>query len=190
MKTVSIALLAITAGTSSFAFAEGSARNYAGIAITSPSQAKMLSRTGEEVTDSSRVGAKIYGGIHLTEHVALEAGYASLGSHTLSNAGPGTAGNTRLAANLGYVAVKGSVMVGERVALFGKTGMAHTRVSASGSGAQDVSMTRAMLGFGAQYQMTPDIALTLELARYGAMRTTSGTSLRVNKMEAGLKYSF
>ena len=120
----------------------------------------------------------------------MEAGYASLGSHTLSNAGPGTAGNTRLAANLGYVAVKGSVMVGERVALFGKTGMAHTRVSASGSGAQDVSMTRAMLGFGAQYQVTPDIALTLELARYGAMRTTSGTSLRVNKMEAGLKYSF
>ena len=173
MKKIFTAVLAVAAMTTPLAHAEEQGKTYAGVAITSPSKARMLSRTGQEGVDSSRVGAKIYGGINLTEHVALEAGYASFGSHTLNNAGPGASGDTRLASNMVYVAVKGSTMVGERVALFGKTGMAHTRISASGTGAQDVSMTRVMVGLGAQYRITPTLAATLELNRYGGLRTAS-----------------
>ena len=190
MNKIFTAVLAVAAMTSPLAYAEEQGKTYAGVAITSPSQARMVSRTGQEVVDSSRVGAKIYGGINFTEHVSLEAGVASFGSHTLKNAGPGAGGDTRLASDMVYVAVKGSTMIGERVALFGKTGMAHTRVSASGTAVQDMSITRVMVGLGAQYRITPTLAATLEIGRYGGLRTMSGTALKLNKMEAGLKLSF
>lgn len=183
-------LLAVAAITSSAARAEDAAKYYGGLTLTTPGKATALSRTGERVSDTSRVGAKIYGGINVNQHFALEAGYGNFGSNTLKNTGAGTSGDARTAADMMYLAAKGTYPIGERFALFGKAGIAHTRIALSGFGEPDAKMTHTMLGLGGEYKITPKVALTLELNRYGAMRTTTNKKFEFNKLEAGLKWSF
>jgi OOP family OmpA-OmpF porin len=185
------ALLALTAMTAPLAHADDAEKYYAGLALTTPDRANMVSRTGQSVRDTSRIGAKIYAGINLNKHFALEAGYGDFGATTLNNTGAGASGDARIDTDMLYMAAKGSYLMNDRLALFGKTGVAHTRFALSGLGEPDVSMTRVMLGLGAEYEITPRIASVFQLSHYGAMRTaTKNHSFRINKLEAGLKLSF
>lgn len=190
MKKLLSALLAVAAMTSFAARAEDTEKYYGGLTLTTPGKASALSRTGERVSDNSRVGAKTYGGINVNQHFALEAGYGDFGSNTLKNTGAGASGDARIAADMLYLAAKGSYPANERFALFGKAGIAHTRIALTGFGEPDAKMTHTMLGLGAQYQVAPTVALTLELNRYGAMRTATNKKFELNKLEAGVKFGF
>lgn len=190
MNKLLSALLAVAAMTSPAAHAADAEKYYAGLALTTPGKATARSRTGELVTDKSSVGAKIYAGININDQFALEAGYGNFDKNTFKNTGAGTSGDAQVEADTVYMAAKGSYLVNDRLALFGKAGVAHTRISLDGFGDPDVSMTRPMLGLGVQYKITPTLALTLDLANYGSMKTGSNKHFNLNKLEAGLKVSF
>ncbi len=184
------ALLAFAALASPVAQAEDTPTSYAGLALAGGDRATAITRTGESSTDNSSIGARLYGGLNFNEHFALEAGYGHFGSHTLKNTGPGTSGDARIETSMFYVAGKGSYAIGDRFALFGKLGVARTRFALSGFGTPDVTMTRPMLGVGAEYTIAPQLALTLELNRYGQTQPAPNRRFSLNKLEAGLRFSF
>jgi OOP family OmpA-OmpF porin len=189
MNKLLLALL-VAAMTSTAAQAEELDKYYAGVTLSSSGKSTGISRTGERVSDSGGVGTKIFGGVNLNKHVALEAGYANYGSHTLRNTGAGTSGDAQIDTSMMYLAAKGTVAINERFALFGKSGLAHTRFALTGMGEPDVRMSRLMLGVGAQVSITKQVALTLEFEHYGKAEPAPNRLYSLNKFEAGLKYSF
>jgi OOP family OmpA-OmpF porin len=184
------ALLAIAALASPAAYADETPTSYAGVALAVGGRATGIARTGQSISENAGVGARLYGGLNFNENVALEAGYGHFGSITLKNTGPGTSGDARIETSVLYVAGKGTYVIDERFALFGKLGVARTRFALSGFGTPDVTMTRPMFGVGAQYNMTPRLALTFEVNRYGKTQTAPNRRFNLNKVDAGLTFSF
>ena len=170
--------------------ADDTSKNYAGLSLTTAGNATARSRTGELVSDRSRLGAKIYGGIQFNRNFALEAGYGSFGSHTLKNTGSGPSGDARLGSDMLYGAAKGSYLLGERFSLFGKLGVARTRAQFSGFDEPDFTMTRAMVGVGVEYKISSSLALGLEFDNYGSAQTASNRQFNLRKVEAGLTLRF
>lgn len=190
MKKLLSTLVSVAAMSAPAAHAEDTATYYGGLALTTPGRASAPSRTGGQVTDTSRVGVKLYGGINLNRHFAVEAGYGHFGANKLGNTGDGASGDARIDIDTAYLAVKGSYPINDRFALIGKSGFAHTRIALRGFNEPDPSMTHTMLGLGAQVRLTPALALTLELDRYGTLRTATNKQFKLNKLEAGLNWRF
>lgn len=166
-------------------------QGYGGLTISNSGQARGISRTGERVSDNGRLGYKLFGGWNLNEYVAVEGGYASYGKYTLKNTGPGaTGGDATIGVNMAYVAARGTWRVTDNFSVFGKVGIAHTRSDIDNLGRPDVKMTRPMFGIGAQYALTKNLALTLEVNKYGRKDTSPTTRFDVRKLELGLKYDF
>lgn len=193
MKLSSIIVAAAIGMSSSFAQAQAMepSQGYGGLTISNSGQARGISRTGERVSDDGRLGYKLFGGWNLNEYVAVEGGYASYGNYTLKNTGPGTTGgDTTIGVNMAYVAARGTWRLSDNFGVFAKVGIAHSRFDFDGSATSDVKMTRPMFGIGAQYSLTKNLALTVELNHYGKKDTSPTTRFDVRKLEVGLKYDF
>ncbi len=125
---------------------------------------------------------RVYGGYNVTEHFAIEAGYKDFGKYKFA-----------LPASVDidafYVAGKGSVKVGESWSLFGKIGVSHVNFDATGVPPTDFQKRRAMYALGADYSVTSNVALGLELSNFGK-RTSGNGKLALGQLEATVKYSF
>ncbi len=189
MNKFFVALLA--AGTlAPLACAEELNPTYAGLTLSRSGEARGISRTGERVSDDGRVGFKAFAGYNFNSTFAMEAGYGDYGRYVLKNTGPGTSGDASIDVAMLYLAAKGTHMFTERFGVFGKLGVAHTRFDQHGLGTGDVTMTRPMFGLGLQYNLSQQLALTLEIDRYGRKDTGPKTRYDLNKLEAGIKFSF
>jgi len=189
MNKLFAALLAASTATP-FAYADEPNPYYAGLTLSNSGQAKGISRTGEKVFDNGRVGVKAFAGYSLSPNFAIEAGYGDYGRYVLKNTGPGTSGDATIDVRMLYLAGKGTHMFTERFGVFGKLGVAHSRFDQFGIGTGDVTMTRAMWGVGLQYNITKQVALTLEVDKYGKKSMGPTRHYDLNKLEAGLKFSF
>ncbi|PWF44394.1 outer membrane beta-barrel protein [Massilia glaciei] len=189
MKNHFYALLA-AALISPIAHADDTAQTYAGFTLGSTDRANGTSRTGEKISERGRIGAKIFGGYNLNRNFALEAGYGNFGSITLKNTGPGASGDSRIDTSMFYAAGKGTYAINDRFNLYGKVGVAHTRFALTGFGEPDVKMTRPLIGFGGEYNISQQVALTLGYERYGRTKPAPNRMFNLNKIEAGLKFSF
>lgn len=125
---------------------------------------------------------KAFGGYEFTDTFALEAGYTDFGKYKFPV--PGT-----IDIKSYHVVAKGSMKLGESWALFAKAGAAHTMVSHDGMAREDMSETRPMLGIGAEYLITKDLALGLELVNYGTLKSPT-SKLNMRQAQASLRYSF
>ena len=172
------------------AYAEQPSPYYAGLTLTKSGQANGISRTGERVSDDGRVGVKAFAGYSLSPSFAIEAGYGDYGRYVLNNTGTGASGDASIDVRMFYLAAKGTHMFTERFGVFGKLGVAHSRFDQHGLALGDVTMTRAMYGVGLQYNITQQVALTLEVDKYGKKSVGPRTHYNLNKLEAGLKFSF
>lgn len=186
----SIAALLLTTTLAPLAHAQQAHPYYAGLSLTSHGRASGISRTGERVWDDGRNGIKAYAGFNLNPVLAFEAGYADYGDYVLKNTGPGTSGDATLDARMFYLAAKGTHMFTERFGVFGKLGVAYARFGQHGLDRPDVTMTRPMFGAGLQYDITKHVALTLELNHYGKKELSPSRRFVLNKLEAGVKFSF
>ncbi len=79
--------------------------------------------------------------------------------------------------------------LGESWALFAKAGAAHTKVRHAGVALAGISETRPMLGIGAEYMITKDLALGLELVNHGTVKSPT-TKLNLRQAQASVRYSF
>lgn len=125
---------------------------------------------------------KVFGGYELTDNVALEAGYTDFGKYKFAL--PGTVDIKSY-----HVLVKGSMKLGESWALFAKAGASHARVRHAGVALENISETRPMIGIGAEYAITKDLHLGLELVNHGTVKSST-TKLNLRQLQAGVRYSF
>lgn len=169
----------------------GDQRTYLGMALGSSGDIDGIARSGARV-DSTHTGiaGRLHGGYRLDDTFSLEAGYASWGSYTLADVGTGAAGDTRIKPSSVYAGVRANWQVSARVDLFGKLNVVHTRVEVSGLGSGDRSVNRLMPAVGAEFRVTPRIGLTLEATRYGNVHVPQVGRLNLNRLEAGVKFSF
>jgi OOP family OmpA-OmpF porin len=125
---------------------------------------------------------KVYAGYDFTDNFALEAGYKDFGKYKFAIP-------ASVAIDGFYVAAKGSVKVSESWTLFGKAGVSHVNVDVKGASLGEFGKYRALLAIGADYSITENLALGLELADYGRRKSSKG-NLGLYQFEANLKYSF
>ncbi|MCC2971656.1 porin family protein [Massilia sp. IC2-476] len=193
-KRVSAILLALPLFASLSAHAAGpdDTRFYAGIA-TGQSKSTLENPEGERFSSKNHpLRVKLYGGLALSEHLALEAGYAGVASrYKFDRDMFDTAQDPRLASRALYAAVKGSVAVSDKVSLHAKLGVAHSRFEMSNAGQLDgtVSDTKPMFGVGASYKLTENVAATLEFEHYGTVREKD-VKLSQRQLQAGLRFGF
>jgi len=194
-KHVFAAVLALSLCTSLSVHAAGQDDTrsfYAGLA-SGQGKSTLENAAGERFSSKNHpLPVKLYGGIELAEHIAVEAGYSgTTGKYSFDKRLYGSATEPRLASRAFYVAAKGTVAVSEKVDLHAKLGMAHSRFEMSEAGANDgtISGTRPMFGIGAAYNFTKQVAATLEFEHYGTVREKNAR-LRQQQLQAGVKFSF
>jgi OmpA-OmpF porin, OOP family len=140
--------------------------------------------------DDTALAGKLYLGYRLGEYFGVEAGYARLGSlaQTVSF---GNAEVTQTAKGRSlYTAVTGRMPVAPQVALTGKAGLSFGKVSGANVLPVSADLTGSrrsfMFGVGAEYQMSPQIALVADFDHFGKLSDKA----RANLLSAGMRYSF
>lgn len=135
--------------------------------------------------DDNAVAGKVYAGWMFTPHVGIELGHARLGSFEETAGGLRQPGRVRS----NYLAGVGRLPLGESWALVGRLGVAQGRVSGTaqpiGGPAVIGSRRSAMAGAGLEWQLSPTLALGVDVDYYGkvsagvqALSLTAGVKLR------------
>lgn len=134
---------------------------------------------------------KLYGGYRVTENFGVEGGYARLGRVSQWTSAYGV---SRLQSGSGqavYAAATARLPLGDAFALNGRLGVAYGRISgddnwASGNQRFSGNSTGLMAGFGAEYRVTKNLAVTADYDYFGKLsKQAKGGMLTV-----GVKASF
>lgn len=147
---------------------------------------------GNDGVHGGRPGAaKLYGGYRLTDTWGVEAGWVQLGRvHNDTTAADGSTVHHNGHANSLYLAGTGRVPLGHGFSLTGKAGVSFGRVSAQESGDTDFTLgghkAALLLGVGAEYQVSRNVALTLDLDGYGKV----SNQVKASTVTLGLRYGF
>ena len=113
------------------------------------------------------VGAKFFGGYEFSANLAVEAGYAALGtakaSYTYAAGSPVVVdGKT----NAFYVAVKGTAPLNDAFGIYGKLGATSNHSSASVPNLFK-NKSGLLAAIGADYNVSKDVAVGLDYTSYG-----------------------
>lgn len=135
-------------------------------------------------TESSKEHSfRLYGGYDLNQHFAIEAGYAHIGDFKFPN------GFSSELSSL-HVAMKGAIALGQSWTLYGKVGASNLALTEKRPlGTARVSGVRPLLGIGAAFRLTNNVALTLDVTDYGNLKGP-GLKLTPRKAEVGLRYQW
>jgi opacity protein-like surface antigen len=157
---------------------------------------------GSRQPDKSTLGVyvadpKLFGGINLSPHVALEAGYANLytrGYHFADYARPddvngalGTRGSNS------YLAARINAPVSDRFSAYGKLGVAyservaHDKTLRATASDTDVG---AYAGMGARYKLNEKAAVSAQYEQYGNSAKKWGSETNNSGLSAKLKMGF
>jgi opacity protein-like surface antigen len=149
---------------------------------------------GASSSDTSDVGYKLYGGALFGEHFGVEAALFDLGkasgSGTLPGFGPvGVSAKVRGASLAGLA----SLPLGD-ASVFAKAGVAYVRASvdatvAGQTASASESSLQPMVGVGASYAITPQVAARIEWERV-RVRYPGETAEYADLVSAGLAWRF
>lgn len=147
--------------------------------------------SGGEKNDRSGTAVKLYGGYRLTEYFGVEGGYARLGRVSQWTSVNGVTARQSGSGQVFYGAATGRLPIGDAFALNGRLGVARGKVSGGDKlvpASQGIAgtATGVMVGFGAEYKVFQNVALTADYDYFGKMsKQTKGGMLTV-----GLRASF
>lgn len=181
-KNILIALFAVAA----IAPVAAQAQTYIGASIGRAEQKLVFEDIGSlKDTDTSY---KLFGGYQFTKNVGIEAGFADLGTISISGAGETLKSNPKMF----FVAATGSIPVSEVVSLTGKVGFARTSTTMTvvGEGEEKVKHTSPLLGVGVSFAVTPTIAIVAEYEHFFNIISEDGIKLKANALSAGVRFSF
>jgi OOP family OmpA-OmpF porin len=163
---------------------------YAGAALGSNGTFRHQAGPGKPQVDDHVLFGKLYGGYAFNDTFALEGGWATFGEAEFASTETGAPFDRSFKVNLVYAAVRASHRFNDAWSVSAKLGAArHFHRLDTGSEVRRAHDLRPMFGLGASYDLTPNAALTLEFNHYGTARTEDST-VRVRKLEAGVKFSF
>lgn len=153
--------------------------------------------------DETDIGFKIYGGYQFNRNFALEGGYTDLGkatSHTIVTSGGSGTGDAEWKAYSIDLSALGMLPVGNQISLFGRAGLSFwnldfrfTAVGPGGIGiaSESTSGVSPLLGIGAIFKFTPQLALRAEFERHFSVgdNNTTGKS-DIDLVSLGLQFRF
>ena len=171
---------------------------YVGAAISRSLETTLKFSDGHDTVNFSGTNKpipfKLLAGYNINNNFAIEAGYKNYGT---SNTGPiGGAANTFSShASAFYLAGKGILVQDESWSVYGKLGVALTRASFTGTGelsplSSNENKARLYAGLGASYNISKNLALTLELENFGEAKGKNDLKFNMNGFSAGVKFSF
>ncbi len=141
-------------------------------------------------SDEVAAGAKLYGGWRLGEHLGVEAGYVRFGSLAESVTVDGRTVEQAAKGRSLYAALTGRMPMTEKIVLTGKAGISFGKVSGTDvlpASAHLIGSRRSfMYGVGAEYRLSPQVALTADFDHFGKL----SEGARANLLSAGVRYSF
>jgi OOP family OmpA-OmpF porin len=157
-----------------------------------------------ESHDTDQLGLKLYGGYDFNRYLAIEAGYARLGSPKYRYASGGMVGQAKIRQESYFAAAKGTLPISERFNVFAKVGVTHSRARLDGNSNSAVinaatgfpitmseNNSRAMFGAGIEFSLAPDVLLRLEyedFGKFGDDKLTGATKARLTSV--GITYGF
>lgn len=148
-------------------------------------------------TDGNSNQWRLQAGYRFNDYFALEAGYIDFGKakYHATYAG-GTADGDLKAGGVDLVALI-SAPIDDRFSVFGKVGVvdakAKSNLSASLAGANGSSSTtvaRPLIGFGAAYQLAPQVSLRADFDHVSGLGSGTTGKLNSNMMSIGIAYNF
>ena len=146
---------------------------------------------GGEKNSKAGTAYKLYGGYRLTEHFGVEAGYARLGRVSQWRSAYGASTLQSGSGQAFYAAATARLPLGDSFAVNGRLGIARGRISGGDNGAPgdrrfSGSANGVMAGFGAEYRVTQNLAITADYDYFGKLsKQAKGGMLTV-----GVKASF
>jgi OOP family OmpA-OmpF porin len=141
--------------------------------------------------DSTKGSYKIYGGYQITPNWGVEGQYSDLGKRDFT----ATLGLDSVRANVKLyqysVAATGTLPLDGGFAIFGKLGVSNNNGKISDGGGKSGNKTSGLIGIGASYSLTPQLALRLEYEDFGKFgEGQSGSSIHADNFSLSLKYAF
>lgn len=205
-KILALSLLAATTA----AFAQGSGFYAGGSVGQSHTKFKTedFSQHDPHVSESKKentLGWKLFGGYNFNQYLAIEAGYADLGDAKYKYAGngpllAGLTGQAKAEQSSWFAAAKGTWPINDQFNVFGKLGATRNHMkmdvnfSANGinfSSSDSKNRIQALLGIGAEYKLTKQIAFRTEYEYFGQFGNEEVTGrTKVGLWSAGVTYSF
>ena len=194
MKKMIVALIA-SAAAMTVAHAEGN--SYVGVDVTRSSTHYDIANAGAATSMSGHtVSGKLFGGYEFDKNWGIEGGYADFGNSSANYTLGTTSGTVKSNGHAFYAAGKGTYAVNDQFSLFSKLGVARSHVSDSITGVATASgstdKTGVYLGLGAQYNINKQVAIVMELERYGknAIANTKPVVQNANTLSLGARFSF
>jgi OmpA-OmpF porin, OOP family len=137
------------------------------------------------------IGAQIAAGYRFTPNVGIEWGFTTLGTASVSGNGGALSGKPRAF----HVAATGSLNVSRAFAITGKLGVARTRTKVDVSigrysESARVSETSLLVGVGASFAVTPNVALIAEYQNFGKIANEENVNLKASMISAGVRFNF
>lgn len=124
----------------------------------------------------------IGGGYHFSQNVGVEAGYSIIGDSTITtNAGGGASTGEKLKTSSMQVAAVGTFPINDKFDLFGKLGVANTKIDYSAIAAggtfvpsvaqtASASKTNLMFGIGGQFNINKRFGIRLQYQDFGKVQ--------------------
>lgn len=186
MKKLLFVVLASVTAASAFA----QSRPYVGIAAAGADHDLRIGGLSNTKSDGYKASAKVFGGVEITPMFGIEAGYTDLreANHSFTIAGVPGSGVTD--GKRAYLAGKATMPVNEAFSVYGKLGAGYNKTelrSATPLVSRSDSKTELYAGIGGQYNLSENVALTLEYERYGK---TKQYGAKADAVSLGAKYSF
>jgi opacity protein-like surface antigen len=186
MKKLIFALIATVAAVGA-AQAEGA---YVGLGVANSDHSFKIGGGTNVNAEGYKPSVKVFGGVDLTPMFGIEAGYTDLrkADHTYTI---GTInGRTTTEGQRAYLAGKATMPLNDAFSVYGKLGAGYSKVELSntipGLSRSD-SKTEVYGALGGQYNLSKQVALTLEYERYGKSKDYG---VKADAISVGAKYSF
>lgn len=197
-RPIRIAALAALLGSGFAAQAQEGPRVYFGLTAGVAAAIAKDYDTDKNETGSGRPSAGVFAGVRLFDlpvgkgwPVGVEVGYQDISSHTVPYRIAGGTTDLTARGHSSYVALKVSAPLTERVSLYGRLGAARNVVDGNTPAGQtpidiDGKRTGVLSGFGAEFQLTPNLMLRAEATSFGRASANS----RAGGISAGVAVGF
>ncbi|MFI5444782.1 outer membrane beta-barrel protein [Polaromonas sp. UC242_47] len=159
-------------------------------------RAEQKASIAEGSLKDNSTGYKLYGGYALNQNFGLEGGYVDLGKASVSSRNGAVTSKISSKPNAFYLAATGTLPLNDQFSLFAKLGVSlnHTKIHFEDTtGANENSSKRrttALIGIGAAYNISKEMALVAEYEDFGKIARADGLDLKANLFSIGLRYKF
>ncbi|HEX9171986.1 MAG TPA: porin family protein [Telluria sp.] len=167
-------IFALIAGTAAMGAAQAQSqmfqRPYVGIGMATADQEGSVPGATNADSDGYKANAKVFGGVAINDMFGVEVGHTDFREADVDYTFNGARGRATTDGRATYIAGTASMPVAERVAVFGKLGVAHTKGKLRASDPvlnRSESDNELYAAVGAEYKLNQKVALTAEYERYG-----------------------